>query len=235
MTAAKRLWLPSLCVALGLVAGCVDGPFGQLAEWNPWTRKQWMEDEQRGPTYHRRLAELRLLQSQAGSYGPEEQRSYIEQLNTLVRDDSNPVIRAEAVRTLARFRHEAILTGLHAAMEDEDSAVRVAGCRAWTEVGGSEALQALAGAINRDESTDVKTCAAAGLAQFEDPAAVEALGVALNESDPALQYQAMRSLRSCTHEDFGNNVTAWREFVAGRTPSVDSPSLVERFQSLLWR
>lgn len=235
VTATKLLWLPSLCVALGLAAGCVDGPFSQLAEWNPLTRKQWLADEERGPTYHRRLAELRLLRSQAGSYRPEEQRPYIEQLNVLVRDDSNPVIRAEAVKTLARFRHEAILPGLQLGMEDADPSVRIAACRAWAEIGGTGALQALAEAIARDDNVDVKTCAAAGLAQFRDPAAVEALGVALNESDPALQYQAMRSLRACTNRDFGNNVTAWREYVAGQTPTVESPSLVERLQSLLWR
>ena len=153
----------------------------------------------------------------------------------LVRDDSNPVIRAEAVRTLARFRHAAILPGLRMAMEDDDPAVRVAGCRAGQSWEAPKLCRHWPAPSARDESIDVKTCAAAGLAQFEDPAAVQALGVALNESDPALQYQAMRSLRSCTHEDFGNNVTAWREFVAGRTPTLESPSLVERLQGFLWR
>jgi hypothetical protein len=227
----SRCHLPLLIVTCCLTAGCVDGPFSQLAEWNPWYTQQWQKDEERGPTYHRRCEELQLLQSQATKLSPKEQAQYIDQLTRLVRDDSNPAIRAEATRTLSMFTNPAILPGMRMATTDSDPFVRIAACRVWGKIGGAEALQSLADRVTKDEVLDVRIRAATELGNFQDPAAVEALGTALNDHDPALQYQAMQSLKSCTGRDYGNNVASWREFVAGRTPPESTPSLAERMRA----
>lgn len=228
-----RAAIALLALMLCAVPGCVDGPFPRMAEWNPWYTKQWQKDEAKGPTFHKRFAELRSLQAQAASLSPGEQAAYINQLAVLIRSDSNPVIRAEVVRTLALFPNQAILSPLRQAMTDEEPSVRIAACRAWGKVGGSEGLQSLAERVSKDENLDVKICAAKELGQFQDQAAVVALGPALDESDPALQYQAMQSLKSCSGRDFGVNVASWREFVAGgNPPRPESPSIAQRVRDL---
>jgi HEAT repeat protein len=94
-------------------------------------------------------------------------------------------------------------------------------------------LQILGDVVRRDSDLDVRIAATNELGRFPEQAAIEALGVALSERDPALQYRAVQSLKSATGHDFGNSVPAWREFVAGRTPLPErQPSLVERFRRL---
>jgi hypothetical protein len=216
-----------------LFCGCADGPFGGLAGMNPWIRQQWNQDEQYGPTYHKRLAELKLLRSQAGQLSAAEQQQFVGQLTELVRTDPNPVMRAEAVRTLAAFPAEMALPTLRVAAADEDPDVRIIACRVWGEYGGPESLQALSEVVRSDGDVDVKIAATAELGSFQDQVAVQALAVALDENDPALQYEAVQSLKSATGRDFGDNVPAWREYVAGRTPMADDqPSVVERLRRL---
>jgi hypothetical protein len=228
-----RAAIALLALVFCALPGCVDGPFSRMAEWNPWYTKQWQKDEAKGPTFHKRFAELRSLQSQASRLSPEDQAAYINQLAVLIRSDSNPVIRAEVVRTLALFPNQAIIPPLRQALTDEEPSVRIAACRAWGKVGGAEGLQSLAERVSKDENIDVKICAAKELGQFKDQAAVVALGSALEENDPALQYQAMQSLKSCSGRDFGVSVASWREFVAGRNPPPpESPSMAQRLRQL---
>jgi len=226
-------WAVGLGIVASLAVGCAEGPFRQLAAWNPYYSKQWEADEQRGPTFHKRIAELKLLQSQAPRLTHEEQEQYIQKLVGLIQNDSNPVIRAEAVRALAKFPSPSIIPGFRTATADDDQEVRIAACQAWGQHPDPEALQALADIVRHDAKLDVRMVATAELAKFSDPAAVAALGVALDDHDPALQYRAIQSLKTCTGEDFGNSVAAWRDFVAGRTPTAEEdPSLVERLRQL---
>ena len=226
-------WAVSLGILISLAVGCAEGPFKQLAAWNPYYSKQWEADEQRGPTFHKRLAELKLLQSEASRLTPDEQTQYIQKLVELVQNDSNPVIRRRQSEPSPISPVNPSGPGFRTATADDDPEVRIAACQAWGQHPGPEALQTLADIVRHDAKLDVRMVATAELAKFSDPTAVEALGVALNDHDPALQYRAIQSLKTCTGEDFGNSVAAWRDFVAGRTPAAEEgPSLVERLQQL---
>ena len=71
------------------------------------------------------------------------------------------------------------------------------------------------------------------LSEAGDPASVGALGQALEDRDPAMQYAAVQSLRDVTDRDFGNDVSRWRQFVAGKQPEPPrSISVAERFRRL---
>jgi hypothetical protein len=77
----------------------------------------------------------------------------------------------------------------------------------------------------------VRIAAARELENFRTPEVIPALGVALDDSDPALQHRAIRSLKVVTGKDFGNSVPAWQQFVrTGEIQASEVPSLAERLR-----
>ena len=83
--------------------------------------------------------------------------------------------------------------------------------------------------LSGDVDTDVRLAATRALGKSKEPVAVAALGRALEDSDPAIQYRAVLSLRGATGENLGNDVRRWRQYVAGQQPTpADAPSLAER-------
>ena len=224
-----------LVLGLGLASGCADGPFGGLNALNPYYRTQWEKDEQTGPTFHTQLSELRAIRLNPTGLSPDEQRSLIPTLTDLVQNSTNTILRAEATLTLAEFPNAETTPTLQLAINDEDADVRVAACKAWGNRGGPEALDVLSRAVSNDSDLDVRLAATTELANFKDQQSVQALAVALNDKDPALQHRAVQSLKSVSGQDYGDNVPAWREFVEGRSPALpEPPTIAERLRSMSW-
>ena len=118
---------------------------------------------------------------------------------------------------------------LEATLDDPDADVRAAACEAWGTRPGADATEVLVRTLASDVDIDVRLAAARALGQTGDPAAIEALGHALEDRDPAMQYRAIESLREITGEDFGNDANRWRQYVRGETPDPPQPvSLAER-------
>lgn len=227
---SRCLWL-GLGLILSVWTGCVDGPFGGLGGVNPWVRKKWAEDEKYGPTYHRRLADLRGLKTSARQLDAQKKDQIASDMAELVQSDPSSVLRSEAVGVLAELDTASAIPALRAALNDEDEDVRIAACRGWGRVGGSESLLVLAQVAQTEGDVDVRLAALEELGKFKEAAAVEALGKALDDSDPAVQVRAVASLKSVTGLDYGDSVPAWRDYVQGRTPSTPrSPSVVERIR-----
>ena len=217
------------------VGGCADGPFGGLATWNPYYHSQWEKDEQAGPTFHTQLAELRAIRENPTGLSPDEQRRIIPTLAEIVQNSTNTVLRAEAVLTLAEFPAPETIPALQLAMNDEIADVRIAACRAWGRRGGSEALDALSKTVSNDSDLDVRLAATTQLAKFQEQQSLQALAVALNDKNPALQHRAVQSLKSVSGQDYGDNVPAWRDFVEGRSPALpEPPTIAERLRSMSW-
>ena len=80
-------------------------------------------------------------------------------------------------------------------------------------------------AATRD--ADVKLAAAQALGKINSPESIQALAVALDDRDPAMQYVGVQSLKSITGKDYGPDVQAWRQVAAGGTPPSAS-SAVDR-------
>ena len=76
----------------------------------------------------------------------------------------------------------------------------------------------LAEALRSDVDADVRLAAAKALGETKNPAATAPLGEALNDSDPAMQYQAVLSLQKATGKDLGNDVARWQRYVKGEPP-----------------
>jgi hypothetical protein len=56
------------------------------------------------------------------------------------------------------------------------------------------------------------------------------LGEALADTDPAMQYRAVLSLKQITGKDLGDDVHRWQQYVKGELP--EEPSWAERIRRL---
>jgi HEAT repeat protein len=95
-----------------------------------------------------------------------------------------------------------------------------------------QAVTELGRTLASDTDLDVRMAAARALGTFNDRAAIESLGVALDDPDPALQYCAIQSLRTATGRDYGGDVAAWRQAAQGIEPTnFERPSFAQRWLS----
>ncbi|MHB8863575.1 MAG: HEAT repeat domain-containing protein [Pirellulaceae bacterium] len=229
----KRLCYASVAIWLASLAGCADGPVPYLMALNPTMRRQWAADEAYAPTLHRQLAEVEALRGSAKTLSAEQQVHWCGELQHIISTHSNPLLRAACVETLVLFSVPESSEGLRLALQDTDATVRQAACRAWGSRGGQEAMELLAERLGSDSQKDVKLAAARELGRFSDPVAYQALGLALQDGDAALQYRAIESLKQSSRKNFGNNLQAWQQFAQGQDPGPEySPSLADRVREL---
>ncbi len=221
----RKVWI----LLLLLVSGCNGTP---LAPFNPVIRDQWAHDEKFGPTVHTKVKELVDLQNAAAKLSPAEQEENSQLLLRIFRDEPSTQITCHAVLALAEFPTGASLEGLRLASEHSDSDVRIAACRGWQRKKSAEALEALARILGSDTDLDVRMAAADALRDFRDPQAIAALGVALDDNDPALQYRAIESLKKVSGRDLGNHASAWKQMIQDRQIEPNpNPSLADRIRA----
>ncbi len=223
-----RLAAALCCLVAAGAAGCAEG----VPTWVPFAGK--VSDDLPGvATPPQRLAALRKMASEAAQHSPEEKQQIARELAQAIRGEQDAMLRAEIISTLGRYPGEAADGVLRAAVNDPDVDVRVAACRAWAKRGGPESIQVLSGILTGDVDSEVRLAAAHALGQTRDPAAVAALGKALEDPDPAMQYRAVLSLRKVSGEDFGNDVNQWRQYVKGERPKPAQPvSIAEHIRHM---
>ena len=180
-----------------------------------------------------RIEKLQELAENAPRSSPEEKERISTELAGTIRTEEDPMIRAEIIRTLGEYPTGTSQAVLKAALDDPEAEVRLAACQAWARRGGPQSVEVLSGALLGDVDTDVRLMAAWGLGQTRDPAAVPALGNALDDNNPAMQYRAVLSLRKITGKSFDNDVSQWQQYVKGEPPRPAGPiSIVERFRRM---
>jgi HEAT repeat protein len=219
------------CLLAVEAAGCTGG--GGL--WGRAPTPQTAGDDLPDvPSPAERMAALRQLAREAGSQSAREKQRIAQGLSESICREEDPLIRAEIVRTLGAYPGEASGSVLRAALDDPDVEVRTAACEVWGRRGDAEAVTLLSGVLDGDLDMDVRLAAARALGQSNNPAAAPALGRALEDKDPAIQYRAVLSLRKVTGKDFGNDVNKWRQYMAGELPdSGGSASLAQRLWKVL--
>jgi HEAT repeat protein len=210
-----------------MVPGCAD-----LPAWVPFQGPR--SDTVPGVvTPAEKIANLKKLASSAATSDQKSKHQVVEQLVTSIRSESDPLIRVEIIHTLGDYPDPAADSVLKAALNDPDLDVRVAACEAWGKRGDAQAAGLLVPLLSGDVSRDVRLAAARALGKIKDPQAVTALGDMLVDSDPALQYRAVMSLKEITGKDLGNNVDRWREYVKQEHPQPDKPqSLADKAKKL---
>lgn len=226
----RHFWLLLGAAGMGVAGGCADGFVPEARSLNPYVRKQWEDDEQRGPTYYKRMDEMRQVRAQAHRLPEAEKQRLAKEISDVLAMEKSPTMRSELVRSLAVLPGPTALVALEGASTDNDADVRAATCQALAGQQGPEAVKMLA-QLNGDADLDVRIEAARALGNHKSPEATKALGLALDENDPAVQRVAMESLKSSTGKEYGMSVKTWREYLDGGNPRPpDPPSWAEQIR-----
>jgi hypothetical protein len=227
-----KLWLVlALCLSVGFAAGCAQfkNPLvDSEGRWFTYRDKDDKKDKDAGPkipTPRQRMEEMKetVKKVEKKELTPEQQETYAVHLAQVIRDEDDPLIRQQILRTLAVFPGTTSSDVLTAGIKDNDRDVRVTCCEAWGKRKGPEATQILSGAATSDTDIDVRLAALRGLGEVGDVSVVPTLGTALENSDPAVQHRAVESLKKVTGKKLGDDVDAWREYVqTGQPPAKPS-------------
>jgi len=219
-------WVFSLA-ALTMSTGCAE-----LNWLNPISRQQWAEDEKILPSYFTHLKRIRALESQAARMDPLEQQRVSAELTRLIHEDQNIMLRAAAVRSLGAFPAELSKPGVQFAAADNNPQLRIAACAALGKLGDSAAVDILAALVEHDADIDVRLAATRELADFSDPTSLRALGIALDDPNPALQFRAVQSLKVASGRHYGDDIAMWRSWIRGEQPIEPTPSVAEQLRKL---
>jgi HEAT repeat protein len=226
-TTGRQIWTFAFGILALLLPGCAD-----LPAWVPFQGAR-SDDVPGVVTPAAKIAQLKSLSSEAAKSDQDSRHRVVGQLVTSIRSETDSLIRAEIIRTLGDYPDPAADPVLKAAINDPDADVRIAACEAWGKRGDAQAAELLAPILSSDVSTDVRLAAARALGKIKDPRAVAALGEALTDSNPAMQYRAVLSLKQVTGQDLGNNVDRWRQYVKEEHPLPTQPtSMADRLKKL---
>ena len=224
-----------LSASMLVLSGCAGGPLKNsfVAGWLPERGDDPADLERYGPIKSQHIEHLRSLADQVGDADPEVRDRISKDLVQRVRNELDPTVRVEVVKALGEFPNPSAAEGLRWALMDNAPEVRIAACQAWHRRGGTDAAVALAGVMGSETDLDVRLAAARALSGFRHPAALQALGSALDDSNPAIKYRAIESLRASSEFNYGENLGAWRQFAqGGNPPRPDTRFLAGKFRRL---
>ena len=153
----------------------------------------------------------------------------------LIRDDDNPLIRAAGVRVLGEIASPASLAAIQGAAVDRDPLVRMAASEAFGRRGDFEAAAGLSILAADDENAEVRLTAVTALGNCPEQQVVQALALALDDSNPAIQNRAVQSLKATTGHQLGDNIAVWRAYLHGEpSPIQPTGSFAERFRRMFY-
>ncbi len=239
MRASHRVrW--SLVSLVGLLAavghGCTWGSTNGVPFWG--SKKEREEAAANrikyGPLADDRIKIVEAKGKMAANGSPQDKENVAAEFKAAIPNEQDPLVRIAIMRALAGIQNETAARVLCDGMKDPDPNVRVVVCEAWgkralaaAKPGGPAAsanesdvaVRLLAQALSGETIDDVRLAAARALANIKnDPRAVGALGIALKDRNPALQFRAVASLKEISHQDFGNDVAKWQQYVDSVAP-----------------
>ncbi len=147
------------------------------------------------------------------------ERVYVE-MYTHASADEDPVVRAAAIRGLALHGSPEHVPLILKQFDDPDRMLRWECARALQRLHDPAAIPAMLKHMvekSEDESL-VRSACADGLGQYAEPRVIDGLTAALGDRDLSVNDAALRSLRTLTGQDFGDNL---REWVAWKKRTVD--------------
>lgn len=213
-----------LMALLVVINGCAEGALWKTGRFSPRARNKWAEEEKIADTLF--VKKRRMEHSVSGAiYGSLDQKQQVaRELGEVVYRDTVLLTRIHAVRLLGQLDSPAADEILANAARDHNFDIRIAAVEALQGKSVDVAVPILRTVIERDTNADVRLAATRALGSFKGNSAVEALSVAINDSDPALQLRAAESLRKSTGQPYGKNIEAWQQFVRKSETPIDRPN-----------
>jgi HEAT repeat protein len=224
----------AVCCCLAHAAGCTataDSARGLFAQLSG---KQTPEEALNIKTPDDYVAELGELAKTAHKKSPQEQARISARLAEDIKNEQEPLVRRQILRTLAAYPTALSFSILKAGLSDSDMDVRRVACYSLARQGGPQAVQELTRVATADTDVDVRIAAIRALGDTRDQTALVPLAEALVDPDPAIQFRAHQSLRSLSGRDFGGDVQAWREYA--KTGKSDAPEVnfAERLRRIFY-
>ncbi|HZZ74101.1 MAG TPA: HEAT repeat domain-containing protein [Pirellulales bacterium] len=217
--------MPNLCKlailggALLLASGC--------GGW-PW----WEKREPIDPALYAQSGAYRVEQTRATAdllkkASLEEQTNLCAKLAQQMQNESDPLVRLEIVKAATLSSCPQAVAILYGGLKDPYQDVRIASCKAYGKRNAADAAHVLGEVLASDLSIDVRLAAAKALGDVKDPSAVISLGVALDDTNPALRYRITESLKTSSGKDFGDNVPQWQQYARSLSPGAPPAPIAE--------
>ena len=181
-----------------------------------------------------RIDAIREFSSRSTGTDAEDQRKITNQLARQIQIEPDPLVREIIIETIANFRTPLAQQVLQAGLHDEESAVRIASCHGLGLQEDPAAVINLEKTLRGENDQDVRLAAAEALGSIKTPDSIQALSIALEDRDPALQFVAVESLKSISGQDFGGDVRAWQQYANGEAPAIQERpvSLAEKIRKV---
>jgi HEAT repeat protein len=167
----------------------------------------------------KRVAEVERIGAQAAESDMPRQEQLSLELAKKIQTEPDPLVREAILRAASQFRTQMAGRMLVLALHDTDPYVRQTACRLVSQRGDASALAELGRVAKSDADVDVRLAATRALGDLGSASAVPFLSAGLEDRDPAIQLATVESLKLASGEDLGNDVGAWREWVAARSPA----------------
>ena len=163
-----------------------------------------------------------------GPIASESQKTQVaEHLSSVVRTDSVLLSRLHALDLLGKIDSPAAAETLRAASQDRNTDIRIAAVNALGKSRLPSSLTTLQEVLGSDTNVDVRLAATRALGSFSDEQSINALSLALDDKNPALQVTATESLTRITGQNLGPDVFAWRDYL-GQASGVGQPAPTPR-------
>ena len=183
------------------------------ADWlsgdRPGKAARLMEDA--GSPDNRRVGMNKLTGFGFGSHAVFDKRC-----RQVAQYDTDPTVRATAIRTLNRARDREATPIFIKALDDKNEWVRLEAAKALANVPDMNAAEPLLKLFgNPDETQDVRVAAADALKHYRTLPVARALSSAVADKNFSLAWQSRRSLQYLTPRDYGYDESAWLAYLTG--------------------
>lgn len=147
-------------------------------------------------------------------YGREAK--YTRLYQQIARQDTDPLVRATAIRALNRSRDRSATPIFIAGLADAAPVVRLESAKALNRVPDPAAAEALLKVVNNEtENRDIRLAATEALQHYRTLNVARQLVPLLNQKDFSIAWQARKSLQAMTGKDMAYNEGAWLQYITG--------------------
>lgn len=217
----------ALCVAVAVAALTLSGCARRFGGPWPFGTDQTEHLKKYGPVGAQRVEELQTKAKKVRKASPQEREAFAAEIAQRMKLEKDVLVRIAMIDAVSKLDAPSAGAVLYAGLkEDPEIDIRIACCEAWHKrLPNAEATRILSETLASDTNVDVRLAAVKALSGAADKEAVKALGLALEDPDPAMQFVAVASMKNVTGKDLGNDVNAWRRLAKEPDPPLRKKSI----------